>query len=552
MVNTLDQIDALIERMKLQDHQYAIRVGNDEADRNDKGLTSLCRTKAAKKIAHRYAPVLFTTQQKISKGLMLHQDDFEDMSFFDYCGPATPSEIERLKKETSCGRKRQVRLWDEAFLPIDPVTIGFDEITAFADRLAVLGQVQAATTIKDWLESLRTTKPSHDTVPNWIFALAYSEDNVDNLFKDIADGDEKWKIVSEAMFHLLGKTVKILRQDYNNKTVAISYRRSIPHNIEPLLIFDASGNDALEYNFLAKNKGNVEKLPSASKAYRNLNVRHFDHRSGQAAYRSKDNIEVLATAVAEAVLDKPLGDDVLIVVRKGDKAPATTLPASILAKVRARGGDAKKLHFVTWGAHKATNEFQHIKHVVLAGVHQAPPSTIIAMIYGTSSKPMHALVSRIDIELMRMSRIIGDLNQAIGRGAVRQMTPDGDVSRGCTVDLIASSVGPLGFKDPLNTLGTMFPGATVKAWYPTIPTAKPSMDRLVVDAALALLGDQCEVLVTSSEWADQAGYNARTLQRSANKGVIFTLLDEHGVTARKQGQKWLLSKNAEAAQLRAA
>ncbi len=211
-----------------------------------------------------------------------------------------------------------------------------------------------------------------------------------------------------------------------------------------------------------------------------------------------------------------------------------------------------KVHFITWGNHKATNEFQDIKHLVLVGVHQAPPSTIIAMIYGTRSKPMHALVSRIDTELMRMSRIIGDLSQAIGRGAVRQMTLNGDVPSGCTVDLIASSVGPMGFKNPLNTLQTMFPGATVKPWYPRIPTAKPSMDLLVVNAALSLLGDRCEVLVTSSEWANQAGYTTRTLQRSANKGVIFTLLNEHGVTARKQGQKWLLSKNVAAEQQKAA
>jgi AraC-like DNA-binding protein len=430
--------------------------------------------------------------------------------------------------------------------------VQISEASSFADRLSFVGQADAATSIGNWLEGLDRLRPVFDTIPNWFRDIRWPKGELEELFESLAEGDEQWGILYDAMFRLQGSTVKILRQDYNKRTVAITYRRSIPYNIEPVLIFDASGNVAMEYTFIAKNSCNLERLPSATKTYRNLTVRYFDFRAGQAAYRTKADIETLAAAAAEAAIGKPPGEEVLIIHRKGESAPAATLRPLILAKVRALGGDESKLRFLTWGCHRATNEFQRFEHVILIGLLQAPLSAIIAMIYGTSGKRMDMTVSRIDIEIMRMSRIIGDAIQAIGRGAVRQMTAEGDVPHGCTVDLIASSVGPMGFKDPLNTLANMFPGATVKPWFPNIPAAKQSKDMLIADAARSLLGDKPEALITSGEWASQAGYSARTLQRGINKGVVKALLVAQGIIACKQGQKWLIQREDGAERLAAA
>ena len=244
LVNTLEQIPVLIERMKLKEEDYAVRVGTGEPDLNEMGLTGLCRTNGAKKVAHHYAQVLFTTRQKLSKGLMLHKRDFNDMTFFDYCGRAAPAEIEVLKKDRSCGSKRQVRLWDEAYLPIDPVTIGFDEIAWFAGRLEYLGHPEGAKELKDWLQSVADGSPLYDTVPRWFIWTTWKDG--DDPIAVFAEDDERARTLFEAMYYLQGQSVRILRQDYNNKTLAISYRRSIPHNIEPLLIFDAGGGQALD------------------------------------------------------------------------------------------------------------------------------------------------------------------------------------------------------------------------------------------------------------------------------------------------------------------
>src|SRR5260221_2213372 len=135
-------------------------------------------------------------------------------------------------------------------------------------------------------------------------------------------------------------------------------------------------------------------------------------------------------------------DKVLIVHRLGKKAPATTLPTLIASKVASMGGDPRRLHFMTWGSHKATNEYCDVRHLIVVGVHQAPLSAIIGLVHGTLEVPMTAKVSHVDVQLMRMSEIRSDLLQAVGRGASRNMI-NGDGPRGCSLHLIARSQGPV-------------------------------------------------------------------------------------------------------------
>lgn len=537
-VSELRQIEELVKRIGLRPDQFVVRTGKNNIDLNNMGRTGLCQTEKCREKAHRRAQVLFTTQQKLTS-LTTFQADFNHMKFFHYCGADYPDD------KNSCRRVRAVRLWDEAFVPIDPVIITHSQIAQFADRLIAEGQPDAAKVLLEWSVHIQAALPSFDTVPNWIPHLKLGEnEKLDKLFERLASGGEEHDIVAGALFWLAGKEVKIIRQDYNSQTVSISYRRSVPYNIEPLLIFDAGGSRAMQYRFMNKNHQNVVVLPEVKKSYRNLVVRYVDEAAGKTVYRSRQGVEKLATIVAQAVSEKPVGEEVLIIHRLGEKAPASTFCALVREKVRAMDGDTGLLRFRHYGLHVATNDFQDIKHVILVGIYQAPRSAIIAMVYGTSSKPMHAKISPTDLELMRMSRIVGDLNQAIGRGATRKMI-DGDIPTGCTVDIIGSSWGPMGFKDPLGTLSQMFPGAKVEEWYPRIPSVKPTAKITTVDAALELLGGLSEALVTTGEWAAKSGYDKRTLQRVMKSGEIVGLLGARGIAAEKCGARWLLKRKAE-------
>jgi hypothetical protein len=192
--------------------------------------------------------------------------------------------------------------------------------------------------------------------------------------------------------------------------------------------------------------------------------------------------------------------------------------------------DEDRVADLHYGLHKATNEYRKIKHAVLVGVPQAPLTVIKSMVYGTKKEPMHADVSAADMETYRMSRIIGDINQAVGRTAIREMTPEGDVPIGCTIDIIASSWGPLGFKYPYGTLRKMFPGATIVPWEPRAAQSKRvKYKEPLIDAIVGLVGDKAEVTTTSEALGRMVGVTRRTVQRRLNNGELPAQLKKRGI-----------------------
>jgi len=551
-VFTRVEIVELVKRIGLREDQFIVRVGKSDPDNkklNAMGLDGLCPPKKAdrkgdpcRENAHHRAQVMFTTQAMLKFQMAYHRS-FPDMRFFDFCGASWPD------NENSCVRPRKVRLWDEQFVPIDPVVVTLEQISHFADRLIWQNQPRAAATLTAWIEHLKTD-PLADIfakVPDWhrdvrdaiireknILQAPHEAKEIMAVLKDaLTDKDTATDaeiIAAEAMWDLAGKEVKIT-SNWKKQTVSISYRQSIPHDIEPILIFDAGGAKAVHYRLRAKNAGNVVPLPSVEKTFRNLKVRLYDHAAGHGAYRTVACVEEYANIVAQWVIEKN-GEDVLIFHWKGEKAPATTLPDEIRKKVEALGGDVKRLHFRSWGRHKATNNCKDVKHVIVVGVLNVPMETIIGLVYGISELPMHASVSDPDIEAMRMSQVIGDLNQAVGRGATREMI-DHDVPEGTTLDIIASSHGGMPFRNPMATLKAMFPGASIKKWLPLDRDPRRAdvieRDAGLIEGAMGLLGDAPSVKVIDAVWAKAAGVNASTLRSRLKAGVLVAQLAARGI-----------------------
>jgi hypothetical protein len=510
LVSTLRQIVPLIERMELKPHQYAVKVGTDpENDElNGMGLVGLARSRKEADDAHHWAQVMFTTQAKLKYLTTEYGRSYRENPFFMYQG-----------------QPRRVVLWDEAFLPIDPIVITLDDIRLFAFKLAALGHAEAAKVLRVWADNIDDKQPAWDTVPAWALHLRWD----DELNTKLREGSDHEADVAEAMWVLNAKDVRVELEDHkkHSKVAAISYRHTVPHDIEPLLVFDADGDQKMHYHLTHKWQGKVLFLPKIEKTYSNMTIRHMDRASGQIVYRSKTQIEALGEIAAETIREYE-GEKVLIVTRLGKKAPATTLRPLIEGKVRALGGNPELLRFITWGQHKATNDYQDIKHVIIIGVHQAPLPTIIGLVHGTLKIPMTAKVRSIDVELMRMSEIRSDLLQAIGRGASRNMV-NGDVPPGCTVDIIASSKGPMGFTNAKAELRQMFPSATVVPWEPK--GKANGKEHIGVEAAMQLLGQGEAITVTGAQWADKAGYkNPRTVRRWMNEGSLVKELTAQGIT----------------------
>jgi hypothetical protein len=93
--------------MELRKDQFAVRTGVGNVELNSLGRND-----------HANAQVLFTTQQKLPH-LLQYQKNFAEMPLFRYRS-----------------KPRQVRIWDEAILPAEPLTFTIPQVEEIVSRLA--------------------------------------------------------------------------------------------------------------------------------------------------------------------------------------------------------------------------------------------------------------------------------------------------------------------------------------------------------------------------------------------------------------------------------
>jgi hypothetical protein len=184
-VNQLNQIPRLIEETGVTKDQFAVRTGVD-----NKALNALGRN-------HANAQVLFTTQQKLPH-LLRYRKNFSDIPFFKFRGTS-----------------RQVRIWDEAILPAEPLTFTAKQIEEVAYRLAEIGQKQAGAMLRTWLEKLLPFAPSGCIVEIPPFILEMELGVLDKI-KDESDS-------FRTMLWMQGQQVRV-HQDAFSGATTISYR----------------------------------------------------------------------------------------------------------------------------------------------------------------------------------------------------------------------------------------------------------------------------------------------------------------------------------------
>lgn len=243
------------------------------------------------------------------------------------------------------------------------------------------------------------------------------------------------------------------------------------------------------YKLWEQGRGNLVRLPSSDKTFRNLTVHLWRRGAGKGAYRSRKHQAELAQAVAEAVAE--VGAEILVVYRKvGGKR----FEDMVRRAVERRCESPPQLHFLTWGKHQATNEYADIKHVILVGAlhYSAPQVEVLGRAAGgvRADEPL----SEQAVCAVERGETAHHIWQAAGRGALRK-TIDGDCPPGCRVDIID------GTKDLPALVRDLFPGASVKQWRPMRPLT-PRQARIMreiarvqaeAEAAMDLVDDEGRV-----------------------------------------------------------
>ena len=325
-LSTYDEIESYIERMGVDKSNMAILT-------SDKKLNALGNSNQDE------AQVLFTTQQRMDIKLKQYEN-FSKAHEFYYKG-----------------KPRQIRIWDESFLPGKPITTRRDDLLFLigalrrthqdlAVELDELLNVVLMAAQDETLINLPDLKERHGLSLNELTGLLKKQGRTQT---EIGNAGNFW--------FLLGKAVSV-RKDGLMGSTALSYEETMPDDISPLLVLDASGNCRATYAEMVSHRNNVVRLKTADKDHSDLEVHHWITGGGKSSFhkRSDEYVEGIANTI-----NKDPKKSWLIIIHK-DIENLEDRIKSLLEYV-----DLSKIHFITWGNHRATNKYAEVDRVILAG-----------------------------------------------------------------------------------------------------------------------------------------------------------------------------------------
>lgn len=429
-VARLDEIRTLVERMAIPREMLAIYTADTELN-------------ALGQAAPDGARVLFTTQQMVEKRLAGWADgSFEKCTHFHYQG-----------------KPRAVRIWDETWLPGEGVCVSRYAISNLL-QLLVHGNYKAlADSMEDLFTRIRNLPDgTRETLPD--FAQHADLNDLLELVDRPRDNDEKKyqerrREELAALWYLSGKTV-VVRRDGRDGNTVLNYRETLPEDLAPLLVLDASGRVRETYAEMERGRSNIVRLKTATKRYDRLTVHVWKTGGGKGSFaKGERRAHELIDGIASTINTKP-GEEWLVVHHLPSKH-TVDVAAGVQALLT---GDKNKVHFITWGRHMATNAYAHVKNVVLAGTLFYRPSQYEALgrlaaglTPGQGDYPHESLRRIVDGESRH------GILQALCRASVRRC--DGEQAHECNAYIIASIQTGIP-----NTLPLLFPGCSVVNWKP--------------------------------------------------------------------------------------
>jgi hypothetical protein len=420
-VSRLSEVERMVRDISISSAMLAVRT-------SDAKLNALGT--AEENAAH----VVITTQQMMERRLA--ERTFSTAGLFPFQG-----------------KPRAVRIWDEAFLPGQPITLAADSIAFVLQRLAALSpdlrrDVGAIFKEVDALPSGATY-----VVPD--FADKYQNVSLNDalaLAEVRGSPREDERMALSSLWFISGKRVSI-RRDGAYGGAIIDYRETLPEDLAPMVILDASGRVRSTYRDMEGGRGSLVRLRSAPKSYGPLTIHTWLTGGGKSAFVT--NRDRLVAGIAKTIDSRPHEHWLVVCHRSDGRVGDIEKAISTLATA-----PRENVRYITWGNHSATNEFVDTPNVILAGTLFYRGSYYEALKRLSAGRPAAAgpvLDEEMrDIELGEHAHLI---LQALCRGAVRKC--DGDKCHPAHAYVIASVRS--GIPDALPRI---FPGCQVERWSP--------------------------------------------------------------------------------------
>jgi hypothetical protein len=346
------------------------------------------------------------------------------------------------------GHPRLVRIWDEAILPGRPITVSRDDIASLFKPIRSR-YPKLAEDLEGLFMHLKEAKDqSILNLPD--FAEVNGLD-LNEVLEAVQGYPQQHLQALENLWFLSGRTVTV-RKDGPRVQTLLDYRNTLPDDIGPLLVMDASGRVRTVYKLWETHRGGLVWLASATKRYDNLKVHLWQTGGGKRTFRQKG--QELIEGVATTINSKP-GQDWLVIHHQ--KGINMDFEVEVRGLMSSRMGE---VHFLGWGSHDATNQFAQVPNVILAGTLFYPVSFYESLgRLAADYRSEQGVFPDDELDQVQLGEHCHLILQALCRGSVRRC--QGDVCAPCNAYIIASARSGIP-----RVLPEMFPGAKLYRWHP--------------------------------------------------------------------------------------
>ncbi len=471
-LNTLAEVDA-----------YRIGAGLDNADYAVYSPDVTYARYGVGREAAGVAPVLFTTHSMAHRRLPGTRS-FEDAEFFYYKG-----------------KPRALRVWDESFLPVQYASFDLNDLHMLPSALK--GRPRHEVTMFEALQQSLATVAAGDliAIP---FDLRGIADAVLTTGIKVA---EQARRTLEALSKLAGSNAQI-NGSADEGWYCIGIGLSIPADIAPLFVLDASARLTSRYDDWSAYGMKVVSLEPAALNYGNLAIHCWDRGCGKTAMNKPDDRRTIMGAVADLINSKPTEGFLLVMSKEfclydPDEGPA--IPDDLSGAVT----NAERVKVTTWGRHLSANDYRDVANVVLFGSYNYGDGAYDALALAATGA-MIGVANMEDRRREEASEFKHNVYQAICRVRCRNRIDGGCKSASAYLIMTDSN-------RRRELLRDAFPGCSISSWEPT--TSRSRTRDHVLSVLLDLLSTKS--LVSTADLIAACGSKNRSYLTKINKQEKF-------------------------------
>lgn len=408
-LKTKDEIEGLVRRLGISPEHFSCFTSDD-------------RVNALGRADGDSAPVLLTTQQMIIRRTA-------DRSFA------------AARDFHFSGKPRALRIWDESFSLAEQVSLTLFELQGLLYRLQHRFP-DLAELVARFADEVRIAEPGTPIrVPTSFKGLGRAHSGGVVL--------PSWELDTIAnLQNAAGRSLMVRTAGGSYNRALVGSTRPIPADFAPVIITDASVRVRATYGILEEAQGNVVRLPSSDIDYRNVRIHLWEQSCGKDVLKDTNKSWEIYRGIAKE-MEQAEGPWLVI----SNKASGEL---DVEAALKDATGGRVPFHYLHWGRHHGTNDYTHIKNIVVIGSYFYRNEAYEGIGVAATGLPAEE-VPELDTKEIRAGEFRHNMLQAILRGNARNSV-DG-VAGECSVYVVASPKS-----GARRLLAEVFPGAEISDW----------------------------------------------------------------------------------------